>query len=111
MDSLAERIYFSCPVSVQNILVSVMGYRLYSKRYTGSYRNIRRELADLASRGTSEIKAMQEENLHSMVHYCYSNVPFYERLFVDHGIKPADITNLENLRKIPTLDKRTLREQ
>jgi len=108
MGSLAERLYFASPVSVQNMLVSTMGYRLYTKRYTGSYHKIRSELKKLALMSPADVKVMQEENLHSMVGFCYENIPYYQELFANLGLKPGDITKLEDLVKIPVLDKCTL---
>ena len=108
MKSLAERFYFASPVTVQNVLVSVMGYRLFTKRYTGNYHKIRKELEELASMGEAQVKAMQEENLHSMVSFCYENIAYYQELFANQELKPVDITTLEDLVKIPVLDKNTL---
>jgi phenylacetate-CoA ligase len=41
--------------------------------------------------------------------HAYENVPYYRRLFDEHGIRPDEIDHPEVWRRIPTLDKNTLR--
>ena len=56
-----------------------------------------------------ELKELQEKNLKSMLNYAYKNVTMYRRKFKEVGIKPEDIKNLEDLRKVPFTTKDDLR--
>ncbi|WP_144776646.1 phenylacetate--CoA ligase family protein [Marinobacter maritimus] len=60
---------------------------------------------------TAEKRASQEERLHQMVTYCYDQIPYYQKLFSEHGLRPSDITQIEDLKKLPVLNKRTIIEQ
>jgi len=51
---------------------------------------------------------MQSEALTQVVHHAASTVPFYRRLFAEHGIQPSSIRSLDDLRKLPILTKKDL---
>ena len=109
MKSIIESLYFKSPVILQDFTISVYGYSLYKKRYSGMAGKIRDELAALNSMSPSQTKSMQDEAIQSMVRYCATSIPYYQSLFSELGLKPSDITQVEDLRKLPALDKQTLR--
>lgn len=108
---IAEKIYYRCPSLLQNFLISAYGYKLYQKRYKGLYHDIRKELEEIKESSAPEIKAFQEERLHQMVTYCANQIPYYQKLFAEHGVHPNDITTIQNLKKLPILHKQTILEQ
>lgn len=111
MTSRAEALYFASPVWLQNVLVSAMGYKLYRRRYTGMYHELRELVRE--SREWSEAKKTdyQSERLHEMVKHCRHHIPYYQKLFAEHGIHENQITSLNDLQKIPTLDKQTVQQR
>ena len=111
MTSRAEALYFASPVWLQNVLVSAMGYKLYRRRYTGMYHELRELVRE--SREWSEAKKAdyQSERLHEMVKHCRQNIPYYQKLFSEYGIHENHITSLKDLQKIPTLDKQTVQQR
>lgn len=111
MANISDSIYFSSPKSIQNLLISMMGLNLYYKRYTGRVaRQIIDDLEKSKRWSKAEISEHQSERLHEMVKYCYSNIDFYHRTFVEYGIKPADITSVVDIKKLPILKKETVRK-
>jgi phenylacetate-CoA ligase len=58
----------------------------------------------------AEIKELQEIKLRRLVNQAYYHVAYYRELFDQLGIKPDDIRTLDDLQKIPLLDKKTIRE-
>jgi len=58
----------------------------------------------------NEIKKLQEYKLIRQVRYVYENVEYYRNLMVEKGVKPEDITCLEDISKLPFLSKNDLRE-
>ncbi|WP_407382589.1 phenylacetate--CoA ligase family protein [Ruminococcus sp.] len=58
----------------------------------------------------NEIKKLQEYKLIRQVRYVYENVEYYRNLMDEKGIKPEDITCLEDISKLPFLSKNDLRE-
>ncbi|MAI32196.1 MAG: hypothetical protein CMM07_11075 [Rhodopirellula sp.] len=110
MGGQIEKVYYSSPVWMQNILVSALGYRLYLRRYTGSYHQILSLLSEARHWTERQRLAYQNERLYEMVRFCKHNVPYYQKLFAEHGLRDQDITHIDDLHKIPVLDKDTLRK-
>ncbi len=57
-----------------------------------------------------DIRELQEERLTKQVKYAYENVPMYKKRFKEEGVKPSDITSLEDVSKVPFTVKDDLRE-
>ena len=58
----------------------------------------------------NEIKKLQEYKLIRQVRYAYENVEYYRNLMDEKGVKPEDITCLDDISKLPFLSKNDLRE-
>ena len=56
-----------------------------------------------------QISALQLERLQATVRHCM-NSPFYKQRFEEIGLKPEDIKNLDDIRKIPFTTKADLRD-
>lgn len=54
---------------------------------------------------------MQWKMLSSMLNHCFENVPFYKNLFRQLKLKRSDFTSLQDLSKIPLLNKTVLQEK
>ena len=57
-----------------------------------------------------ELRENQEKSLRQIIHYAYDTVPYYRRIFKEKGLKADDIKTVEDLRKLPVLKKKTIRE-
>ncbi len=57
-----------------------------------------------------EIKKFQEQKLRELITYLETHSPFYQKLFREHHINPAEIRTLEDLQKIPTTSKNDLQQ-
>lgn len=57
-----------------------------------------------------EIKELQEIKLRRLINQAYYHVAYYREVFDSLGLKPDDIRTVEDLRKLPLLDKKTIRE-
>ncbi|MFH1461301.1 MAG: glycosyltransferase, partial [Patescibacteria group bacterium] len=57
-----------------------------------------------------QIKKLQELKLRKLIHHSYHHVAFYREIFDKLGIKPSDIQTIEDLQKLPFLDKKTIRQ-
>ena len=57
-----------------------------------------------------EIVAHQNTRLRRLMAHAYQNVPYYRRLFSDHGIQPQDIRSVEDLHLIPMSSKADLQQ-
>ncbi|HEY4384989.1 MAG TPA: hypothetical protein VGN34_11000, partial [Ktedonobacteraceae bacterium] len=57
----------------------------------------------------NQLKALQLERLQNIVARAYSQNEFYRNLYDQAGVKPADIQTLDDIRKLPFLEKKTVR--
>src|SRR5258707_3754185 len=56
-----------------------------------------------------KLKALQLERLQAIVERAYSQNQFYRNLYDEAGVKPSDIKSLEDIQKLPFLEKKTMR--
>lgn len=57
-----------------------------------------------------QIKKLQSEKLVRQVAHVYKNVPYYRDLMDKKGVKPEDIRGIEDIHKLPFIEKSDLRE-
>jgi len=56
-----------------------------------------------------KLQEYQLKQLKRLLHHSYENVPYYHKVFKERNIKPEDIRSLEDLNKLPCIDKDTFR--
>jgi phenylacetate-CoA ligase len=56
-----------------------------------------------------KLKKLQLERLQDIVKRAYAQNQFYRRLYDEAGVKPSNIKYLEDIRKLPFLEKKTVR--
>ena len=49
--------------------------------------------------------------LQRLLAHCYENVPYYRRVFNEHGLKPGTSSRLDDLNKLPCLHKEQIRKE
>jgi len=57
-----------------------------------------------------EMKKLQSEKIVKQVKHVYENVAYYRNLMDEKGVKPEDITGIDDLHKLPFLTKADLRD-
>jgi len=57
-----------------------------------------------------KLEEYQMQQLSKLLHHAYKNVPYYRRIFDERGLKPKDIQDFDDLRKLPYLTKDIVRE-
>ncbi len=110
MVSLLDSVYFKSPIVLQNILLSGYGYKINKIRH-GDY--FKKELAILKNRlgwSPDEIAMFQIDSLKKMVQSCAEHVPYYRRLFDHCGLSVGQVRSLDDLKRIPLLEKVELRK-
>lgn len=78
-----------------------------------THRGISKEwrLMEQMDRASEEVLiAFQNRRLQALMQHCYTNVPYYTRIFNERGLKPEDIQCREDLLKLPILTKQMVRE-
>ena len=56
-----------------------------------------------------ELLLKQEQALAQMVTFCYENVPYYTQQFAQLGLLPQDIMKVQDLEKLPVLNKQIVK--
>jgi phenylacetate-CoA ligase len=58
----------------------------------------------------AQLKSLQERRLQALITHAARNVPYYRELFRRMGIHPEEIRTVEDLKKLPILTRRDVRE-
>jgi phenylacetate-coenzyme A ligase PaaK-like adenylate-forming protein len=82
-----------------------------SVRYGRPYREAIHLLKESESWDEKALVAYQEKRLEILVNHCYANVPYYKELFQKNGLTPKDIRTLDDLKKLPFLTKKIIKER
>ncbi|HEY7415103.1 MAG TPA: phenylacetate--CoA ligase [Ktedonobacteraceae bacterium] len=72
-----------------------------------SYRKFFNEEIETLSK--EKLQALQLHRLQAIVARAYTQNEFYRKLYDEAGVKPSDITSLADIRKLPLLEKKTVR--
>lgn len=64
---------------------------------------------ELESMSRDELASKQLQRLQATCRHAYDNCQTYRDKFAKHGIAPDDIKSLDDLRRLPTMDKEDLR--
>ena len=68
------------------------------------------DLEAIETASVDELRALQAERLRWSVRHAYENVPHYRRSFDAAGVRPDDVTELDDLARLPFTTKADLRE-
>jgi phenylacetate-CoA ligase len=102
-------LYDRLPPGVQQILAATAGWRGDRARFGSQFRSNLRELSRTDFQNADDVRIDQESRLAEMVRWAATTVPYYRNLFHREGIDPDSIRVLEDLNRIPFLDKETVR--
>jgi phenylacetate-CoA ligase len=70
---------------------------------------VRRELERTQWLAPTELAAYQARRLGAFIADTHARVPYVRRLFQEHGLSPRDVSDLDGLRRLPLMDKATIR--
>lgn len=106
---LREFVYDHSPVILQNIYIWA-GRSLENRRIMRYVPELSAELEKTERYSRAELTELQLERLKLLVRFAYENVPYYRTLFDSKRLRPSDIRKIEDIVKIPILDKKIVRE-
>jgi len=58
---------------------------------------------------TTRIRKEQNRRLRALIKYAFQSVPYYRRMFRTLKLQPSDIKDMEDLKKLPLLEKPTIK--
>lgn len=106
----AMDIYNKLPVSLQNMAVSVEGYRIQKSRYDQVYEKTYRDFMERNDWGYEKLCQYRDNRLRIMIKHCYDTVPYYKRIFHKIGLDYREIRCLDDLKKLPVINKEIVKE-
>ena len=78
-----------------------LGHQAQDAKFYSTYKNVVKN----QWKPYKEQKVQQEKKLRNMISFAYNNVPYYHKLFNELKISPQDICTIEDLEKLPILNK------
>lgn len=66
-----------------------------------------RQIVSMSSWTPKQVKKWQNMRLQALVKHVYEHTTYYRRIFDELGLKPQDIQTIEDLKKLPIIDKAT----
>ena len=101
-------LYYRMPILLQNLIVSIQGYLLFRQRYGKAYKEY---LSCLRNKDYSILEneeSNQEREFIEFLNFAYDNSPFYGDFY--KGIDIKGIKSLDDMTKLPVLEKDILRK-
>ena len=109
---MLNKIYFSLPVFIQNIAVSLYGLYWKKRRFGGIFKKEVELFRSRNSLSKQEWDEYQELELRKLLVHAFTNVPYYKKKYKNAGYNLEDFQTfkLKNLNKLPFLEKEELRQ-
>lgn len=103
-------IYSALPYWLQNIAVSLHGYKLKKQRFNRDFYNILDFLNSTSGWTQERIRSYKEEHIFKILEHAYTHCPYYKKKYKEAGLKPTDFKQLEDLVIFPILTKEEVRQ-
>ena len=110
-NGLPQRVYDLSPVPVQNLMTSVYGLALRHKVYGRYFRYYFERLQQTQWLSDAEMTAYQAERMRPFLEYASLHSAYWKDQFRSVGFDPNCYRSPEDLRRLPVLQKETLRQQ
>jgi phenylacetate-CoA ligase len=109
---LGKSVYDIAPVWLQDLMVSAQGLVFNRRRWDASLgRKLLAELGQSQWWDEQSFSEFQSARLREHIRFAAANVPYYAELFSREGIEPHSIQSVEDLQRIPMLEKDALRKR
>ncbi len=77
----ADRVYWSSPVFLQNLLISAYGFYTYKRRYGGRHSEYLQSLRESQWYPKKRIEELQFMNLSGVIQKAFETVPYYQEIY------------------------------
>ena len=110
MKSIPENLFLKLPILLQNVALTLYGSKLQYIRYRGEYHTYFKDAVARLKLGQSELEEYCWKRLRHIIHEAAAYVPYYTELFKTNCLTPEDIRSVDDLKKIPLLEKTPIRK-
>lgn len=107
--SWLTRAYEAAPPPIQNLALTLYGWRVRQHRFGAALQRSLDELLESERWPRDRLLELQNRRLRRIVRHAYDNSPFYRRSFDEAGVAVPDIRTIEDLPKLPILTKEAVR--
>ncbi len=104
-NALTRSIYDRSPPLLRSVVASVYGLTKNRSRFKGDYEQWAKLFREAADWPEERLIELQNERLAELVKEAVGHVPYYRRLFGELGLTAEDVRTLDDLHKLPILDK------
>jgi phenylacetate-CoA ligase len=111
MNVYSSDLYTNSPMFLQNAVVSLKGLSSLLVRRNRRFNAYFSDARKRESWTPQRIKDFQCLELIRLIKHAVVNVPFYQKLFHDLGLSENSIRTPEDLKKLPYLEKETVRKE
>jgi phenylacetate-CoA ligase len=108
MDKMA--IYYKLPIFAQNLACYYEGSRIRRNRFGKDFWRLLSEYESRNKWPYEQIAEYRDSKLREMIKHCYKTVPYYQKLFNEHGIDYNSIRTIDDLKVLPILTKQVINE-
>jgi len=108
---LTQWIYEHSPVLFQDFFTTYWGWNVKRRKYGRYFVECFEFLQESQWYDEEKLRELQNEKLRRLIKCSYENVPYYRELFDKAKLKPSDIPTVEDLPKVPILEKDILRRR
>ncbi|MGD9706495.1 MAG: phenylacetate--CoA ligase family protein [Candidatus Delongbacteria bacterium] len=107
---IVKRIYDNSPVWTRSYFSTGYSVLKSIKERNELFNKYSKELSESQWLSLDKLENLQNERLNKIIIHANETVPYYNKLFVDHGIIPSQIQSASDVSKIPFLTKKIIRE-
>jgi len=111
VNDLALKAYWAAPYWAKCLAASRHARHLNRQRFGPAFDRCLRAVEQRTAWGAERWNDYQSERLRVLVRHAVDNIPYYRALFEESGLKVDDIRDVDDLKRIPILNKATVREK
>lgn len=104
------KVYYSAPSIIQNLFVTIYGYKLYRERFNRNSKKYLELLKKTETFSQAEMKRFVDEQFVALARIAIETVPFYKRWAEDNKIQISDITGISDIWRFPIIKKSIVRD-
>ena len=112
LETILRYFYKILPVFLQNFGISLYGFYWKKRRNSGAFYSQIQKFSQREQSSSEDWITYQTKELRKLLIHSFTNVPFYKKKYTQAGFKLEDFENfyLKDLKKLPFLEKKDLRE-
>lgn len=108
---LIVRLFDHAPVWSRSVFSTGYGLLKNSREGGRQFQDYMKELRETQWWPVSQLEELQSDRLRRLIQHAATTVPYYGRVFAEYGIAASQIQSRDDLKKLPTLSKDTVRRE